>query len=109
VLASLRADPVMAPWATPEVVRRNSDLIWTWDFLSLALCLEWAPCVAQRVPTADGVAVDVNVERTDHGTVLDPWPFSRPSLEVRCEGRRLIDGRFDDAAWETVEFQLGRL
>ena len=100
----------------PAEVERNSLLIWTWDYLSLALCLDWAPTTAKRAPTADG-AVDMKVTpgRRGGSIHLDPWPFAVESLTVRCEGRRL-DGRFDSerelrealdtAAPETLELEL---
>jgi hypothetical protein len=100
--------------AVPETVARNSDLIWTWDFLSLALCLGWPPTTAHDVPTADG-AQEVRITAKNNRFCLDPWPFTAPSLTVRCEARRL-PARFDSeaamldglarASWETVEFDL---
>jgi hypothetical protein len=108
LLASLRADP--------DEVERNSLLIWTWDYVSLALCLGWAPATARGCPTADGT-VDLELAPgPEPATVkLDPWPFASRELTVRCEGRRLQD-RFGDedemraafgaAPWETLEFSL---
>ncbi len=97
--------------APDDQVKRNSDLIWTWDFLSLALCLDWAPCTAKRVPAVDGPA---DLELAPDGT-LRPWPFKRPTLTVRAEGRRLT-GPYDSdpelaaavasARWERVAFEL---
>jgi hypothetical protein len=112
---ALRTGAVTAPTTTPELINRNSDLIWTWDYMSLALCLDWAPCVAKAVPTADE-PVDIAIERRDGTLVLDPWPFTDPhAVTLRCEGRRL-KGRYrsqselaaalTSAAWETVEFAL---
>ena len=77
----------------PELARRNQRLIWTWDFMSLALCLDWAPTTAERVPLCDG-EVDIRM-RSGSGTgiTLDPWPFAEPSVTVRCEGRHL-DGPY---------------
>ena len=68
-----------AAWtgASPEQVERGAALLRTWDALSLALCLDWAPW------TGDGVALS-------EGGLLCPWPFGeRAELEVRCEGRLL--------------------
>ena len=62
-------------------MRREQQLLWAWDWLSLALCLDWAPA------TLDGpvpLALD--------GDRVDPWPFARDTVELRCEGRRL-EGR----------------
>lgn len=66
--------------AAPEALRALQRLLFTWDGLSLALCLRWDP-------------YEVEGTRLDAGR-LDPWPFDGEALEVRCEGRRLA-GRWD--------------
>ena len=126
--AALRCDPEAAPTATPELIARNSDLVWTWDTLSLALLLDWAPHTLRAVPAAGGGAVDVALQaaaqRDGLPTLsLSPWPFrdhpcgshGRDALVVRTEGRRLTE-TFDSSAalaqgfaaapWETVRFAL---
>lgn len=90
LLADLRADPRTAAAAADDVVRRNQQLVWRWDSLSLGLLLNWS-------------------------LELDPWPFREGRVALRCEGRRLT-GRFDDeeamraalaaAPWVTLEFEL---
>jgi hypothetical protein len=101
--------------ADPAQLERNSLLIWTWDYLSLALCLNWNPATARGAPTADG-PVDIAVASTGDGRAcLDPWPLKVAELTVRTEGRRL-SGRFEDehdlrqsfagAPWETLEVRL---
>jgi uncharacterized protein DUF3891 len=92
LLADLRADPRTAAAAADDVVRRNQQLVWTWDSLSLGLLLNWS-------------------------LELDPWPFRDDRVALRCEGRRLT-GRFDDeeamraalaaAPWVTLELELAR-
>jgi hypothetical protein len=115
LLASLRADPATAASAAPRAFQRNSDLLWSWDFMSLAICLGWAPCTARAVPTAEG-RVDLELTAAGPETVLlDPWPFAADTVSVRCDGRRL-EGPYDTdqalqaalagAAWETVRFEL---
>src|SRR5579859_2662586 len=116
VLAALRADRATATNAEHAVVERNSMLIWTWDYLSLALCLDWNPATAKRAPSVDG-AVDLELRRGDGFAAwrLDPWPFSADRITVRCEGRRLQEGfeaeaalreAFAAAPWETLEIEL---
>jgi hypothetical protein len=116
LLESLRADPATATAALDPMVARNSQLVWTWDALSLAVCLDWAPYAAAEVPTA---AEPVPMRLAPAGGLrrltLDPWPFASESMVVRCEGRRLL-GTYDDedqlrvaldaAGWETLEFEL---
>src|SRR5947209_7346321 len=52
LLRELRADPVAAGWAHDALVKRNSMLVWTWDYMSLAMCLGWSPARAKECPTA---------------------------------------------------------
>ena len=116
LLTSLRADPATARAAREQTVARNSQLVWTWDALSLAICLDWAPYTAADVPTAaDPVALRLAPAGEPRRLALVPWPFGDGTLVVRCEGRRLR-GPYDDddqlsaawavGAWETVEFEL---
>jgi hypothetical protein len=117
---SLRRDPAAAATATPRMISRNSDLVWAWDLLSLALVLgaDWAPRERHQVPTATGeCALELLPADMAGRLSLRPWPFSKTTMNVRCEGRRL-DRRYDSdralsdalaqARWETLEFILER-
>lgn len=106
-----------SPAVAPELRERNSLLLWTWDYLSLALCLDWAPATARGAPLRDG-QTDITVQGTGPGELtLDPWPFQAETVLVRCEGRRLPD-RFRNesemrrglsaAPVETLELTLER-
>jgi Protein of unknown function (DUF3891) len=99
----------------PEQLERNSLLIWTWDYLSLALCLGWDSATAESAPGTGG-RVDIRVQtRSPRTAQLTPWPFAGERLTVRAEGRRLAD-RYEDEAqmreafaaapWETLELRL---
>jgi hypothetical protein len=101
--------------ADSDLLRRNQRLVWTWDALSLALLLGWAPYDAKHVPSTDG-PVDVAL-REDAGVhTLDPWPFKQRRLTVHCEGRRLpgwgapdepgLHRLLAEAPWEMVEVTL---
>ncbi len=80
---------------TEEQTRRTQRQMWTWDGLSLALCNGWDPFTARDVPAREGLA-DIELRAGGEGTfTLDPWPFSDPLVEVRCEARRL-QSRYDD-------------
>lgn len=116
LLESLRADPATAPAASEQTVARNSQLVWTWDTMSLAICLDWAPYTAVDVPTAgEPVPMRLAPAGQPRRLTLDPWPFASGNVIVRCEGRRL-HGPYDDedqlaaalaaAPWETVEFEF---
>ena len=117
LLAELRSDPHTAATAAADVIARNAGLVWTWDSLSLALLLDWAPHKVEGVPTAsDPVSLRLSgVPGAPERLVLEPWPFSAERVAVHCEGRRLGD-RFDDeeamraalarAPWTTLRFEL---
>jgi Protein of unknown function (DUF3891) len=116
LLETLRADPKTAASAADGLVARNSRLIGTWDTLSLAICLDYAPYTVTDVPGTDA-AVDLRLSETGSpGRLsLDPWPLRTDSLVVCCEGQRLDATYPDDdslkealarAPWETLEFEL---
>lgn len=117
LLQALRTDRRIAPAAREEVLERNSLLVWTWDYLSLAVCLGWAPACAKSCPTAAGAPVDLRLTPGPRAGQLcvDPWPFAVGELTVHCEGRRLRSGfadvaalrsAFERAPWETLEVSL---
>ena len=90
-----------------EAVLPNQRLLWTWDHMSLALCLDWAPTTSPH---------DIRLEPAGEGVVaLDPWPFTGDTLTVQCEGRRLdraftgeaeMHAALDTAPVERVEWRL---
>jgi hypothetical protein len=114
LLDTLRADPRSAEPAAAEQVARNQRLIWTWDSLSLGICLNWAPTSIENVPAAGGETTLQLAQASTH-LMLDPWPFASSELVVRCEGR-VLHGRFDDeermrdaldhAGWVTLEWEI---
>jgi hypothetical protein len=96
---ALQAQLAAGLGADPAVLVRNQRLLWAWDFLSLALCLRWAPCSTPPTPTA-GEPATLRLEPvpgTEDRFTLAPWPFAGERVDLRTEGRRL-HGRFDDEA-----------
>jgi hypothetical protein len=80
---------------TEQQTKRTQRQMWTWDGLSLALCSGWEPFTAREVPTRDGLT-EIELRTSEDGTfTLDPWPFSKQRVEVRCEARRLLSA-YDD-------------
>jgi hypothetical protein len=77
-----------------EALRRDQQLLWTWDSMSLGLCLGW-----------------------EGADTIEPWPFAADEVSVHCDGRRL-DGRYestgemraalDAAEWTSLNFELRR-
>lgn len=90
LIEALSNDPLSGPWVETQALERNSQLVWIWDFLSLAVCLDWAPRTARDAPTLQG-GVDIEIERgpRPRTLTLDPWPFRADAVAVRCDGRRL--------------------
>jgi Protein of unknown function (DUF3891) len=97
--------------APADEVARNQRLVWTWDHLSLAVLLDWAPTTARAVPTAGGTT-DLTLSPD---LVLDPWPFATNSVDLSCDGR-VLEGPYDDedqmrdaldrAPWVSLDFRL---
>jgi heme exporter protein D len=81
-----------------EDAKRTQRQMWTWDGLSLALCLEWRPFTARGVPAREGeIEIELR-DRADGTFTLDPWPFADERVELRCEARRLNALEADEQA-----------
>jgi Protein of unknown function (DUF3891) len=79
-----------------DVLRRLQRRLAAWDWLSLALCLDWAPAALPGVP-ATGDDIELRLEPGPGVSVVRPWPFDADAVEVSCEGR-LLRGRWTNAA-----------
>jgi hypothetical protein len=109
---ALQADLRASLGADPDEVERNRELVFFWDWLSLALCLDWAPAESPELPGAGRL----RLEAADDGTLtLAPWPFARPEVRLHTEGRRLpgpfeSDGELHaglaSAPWTALEWRL---
>jgi hypothetical protein len=84
-------------------VRRNQRLVFAWDYISLALCLEWAPAKVEDVPTADDSPVTLTLGEEGE---LDPWPFRDELVELRLDARRVGEGALEDWPPVTLDFVL---
>jgi hypothetical protein len=84
-----------------ERVRLIQRQMWVWDALSLALCHGWHSFTIHDVPECTGLGTLALRAAGDISTVIvDPWPFSSPALEVRCEGHKLASSYKDEAAMQ---------
>jgi hypothetical protein len=116
LVESLAADSRTAPLVDEPALADNSQLIWAWDFLSLAICLDWSDRPAPKVPSAEGrVQLALSPIGEERRLRLEPWPFEEDRLSVHCDARRLSE-RFQSedemkaglaaAPWESVEFEF---
>lgn len=114
--ASLLRDPLTRDSVQEATLERNSRLLWTWDGLSLAICLGESSRSVSAVPTSDGES-EMRLSALDKQDRLrlEPWPFADEAVFVHCEGRRLQRRSEDDRAlraalaearWETVRVEL---
>ena len=87
--------------ADPATVAGDAALIAALDWLSLGLCLDWAP---RRI---EGFTLLADT--------IEPWPFRETTVEFACEGLRLeapvqdqaaLDRALDTAALVDVRFEL---
>jgi hypothetical protein len=109
LIASLADEPLSSAWVKPPLLHRNSQLVWIWDFLSLVICLDWAPRSAREAPTVNGpMDLEIAPGPRPRTAVLDPWPFAgAPTLQVHCDARRLEAGSpWARAPWERLEFEF---
>jgi len=77
---------------------RTRRQMWTWDGLSLALCMGWRPFTSKDVPTHEG-PIDIELrdgEGSDGVSTLDPWPFAADRVRVCCEARTLESRHQDE-------------
>jgi uncharacterized protein DUF3891 len=93
----------LATGLDPDELRRNQKLVFAWDYISLALCLDWAPANVKEVPNAGNELV--TLELTEG--VLDPWPFRVEELQLKADARRW-NGSFVDSPPVALEFTLRR-
>jgi hypothetical protein len=75
---------------TGEQTEVMQGQMWAWDGISLALCNGWEE-LGTSAPTARGSVALVLTRTGGEEFLLDPWPFSSPSVGVCCEARRLAD------------------
>jgi hypothetical protein len=87
----------------PQQLRRNQQLLWAWDFLSLGLCLRWEDATVNAI--------------TLHADTIEPWPFAADTVHLHTEGRRLegpyqaaadLHAALDAAPWVRLDFELTR-
>src|SRR5205085_1831148 len=84
-----------------DQVRRNQRLIFAWDYISLALCLDWAPAEVKDVPTAREPVTLADAIREVKETVTQCEVCFNLAVGARC--RICEDERRDPALICVVE------
>jgi hypothetical protein len=106
LIGDLSADPMTAPFVTPETIERNRGLVRAADRMSIAICTAMRdlavraddPAVGaiRDVPAAEEtVAVRMAILNGDPSRIaVSPWPFRTDNVRVACEGVALPDQPF---------------
>jgi hypothetical protein len=97
LLESLRKDPYLRSACSERAMNYNRKLLAAWDEISEQLCRNPDSKFAiDDVPTAMERSCRLSVTPLDPDSRevrLEPWPFSKPSVELTCEGH-VLDRRF---------------
>jgi len=100
--AKLQADEYYAPYATPEAIERNRQLVAIWDILSLIICQGFSgEQQSSRVPTASNgqTTLTLTSVRDDPQQItVSPWPFQQSEVTLVYEGRLLLETFTDEMA-----------
>jgi hypothetical protein len=101
LLSSLRKDPYLRLACSDRSIEYNRGLLAAWDQLSVQLCrdpdckfsINNVPSALDKTCRLSVTAVDPNSREVS----LEPWPFSKPRVELTCEGH-VLDRRFTSEA-----------
>ena len=101
LLSSLRKDPYLRSACSDRAIEYNQGLLAAWDQLSVQLCRD-PDCSfsINNVPSALDKTCRLSVTPVDPNSrevSLEPWPFSKPRVELTCEGH-ILDRRFTSEA-----------
>jgi hypothetical protein len=101
LLGSLRNDPYLRSACSGRAIEYNRKLLAAWDQLSVELCRN-PDCKfsINDVPTVLEGSCKLSVTPVDPNSKeirLEPWPFSKPRVELTCEGQ-VLDRRFTSEA-----------
>lgn len=98
LITSLSNDFYYAPYAAEEIVEHNRQLLSVWDWMSLALCLNFEEETSlPNVPLANGSTELTLIHKGASQIGVRPWPFgAEESLHLFCEGRRLLSTFTDE-------------
>jgi hypothetical protein len=91
---SLRNDcSLRAPWSDDEITRFQ-QLISIWDWMSLLLCMRLRKDeTIRQVPASKNGCEDIVIrpmDDTHRRYSVCPWPFCEATIQLTCEGRRLL-------------------
>lgn len=91
LITSLSNDFYYEPFVTPEALSRNSQLLAVWDWMSLTLCIgSEETATFDEVPSKDGLIKITLTKLPANRVRVSPWPFKQKTVQLTCEGRRLL-------------------
>jgi hypothetical protein len=101
LLGSLRKDPYLRSACSDRAIEYNKKLLAAWDQLSVQLCrnpvssfsVSDVPSAFEKSCRLLATPVDPNAREIR----VEPWPFSKPRVELTCEGH-VLDRRFTSEA-----------
>jgi Protein of unknown function (DUF3891) len=97
---SLNNDFYYEPVSSPEILRRNQQLVSRWDWMSLLLCHRLTkPAEIPEIPASFGHGKLTLTPESAAGSPVrvSPWPFRSETVGIVCEGRRLLKTYRDQA------------
>jgi hypothetical protein len=101
LLGSFRKDPYLRSACSDQSIEYNRRLLAAWDQLSVQLCRNFdCKFSVDDVPTAMEKSCRLLVTpvvSNSREVRLEPWPFSKPHIELTCEGH-VLDRRFTSEA-----------
>ncbi|OKH54030.1 hypothetical protein NIES2101_08120 [Calothrix sp. HK-06] len=96
----LNQDEYFAQYAVPSIIKRNQQLVATWDSLSIILCQGFTGKEqVAKVPTSDGeTTLELTLlekEGNCNHIAVSPWSFQQSEVKLVYEGR-LLPHNFDE-------------
>jgi hypothetical protein len=93
LVTSLANDFFYGSRVAEERIGPDRDLVSLLDWMSLQLCLNFREeRLLQQMPAGSrpGAITITASSSEEHTARVEPWPFRTPTVEVVCEGRRLL-------------------
>lgn len=96
LMKQLDSDPAYKRYIKEPWLSFNQNLIKTWDYFSLLLCMGIdASEIIKEVPVDFETQTDIEVSKNGKNSfIVDPWPFKSEVIEVYNEVRKIPKKRY---------------